>query len=70
MRLGLISGTQDTRKNGEDFAITPFLFGVKSVNDPMRIYGLGLSWGWWAIHLSVIIGLPKGCKRFIWNRKI
>jgi len=60
--ISLIGGCMDTRKNKEDFAITPYLSGIW-VNGG-KILGIGLTWGWWSIHIGIAFNLPKEIKRF------
>jgi hypothetical protein len=57
--MRLIRGLQDTRTNGEDFALTPYLGLVKAVKRPMRLYGLSLTWGYYTIYLGLGFSLPK-----------
>lgn len=38
-----ISGIKDTRNNNEDFAITPYLFGI-SVKGESKVIGFGICW--------------------------
>ena len=45
--------TQDTRTNKEDFAITPYLCGIKNSDYWKPFFGLGLCWGWWAIAIVI-----------------
>ena len=52
----------DTRTNKEDFALTPFLFGICTQN--AKILGLGVCWGWWSFHIGIAFNLPKQIKRF------
>jgi len=66
MRIAIVGGTQDTRTNNEDFALTPFLFSVVATKQVFKIYGLGICWGWWAIHLGIMFYAPKELSRFIW----
>lgn len=70
MRIAIIGGTQDTRENNEDFALTPFLFSVVATKQEFKIYGIGISWGWWAIHFGVMFYAPKILGRFIWANSI
>lgn len=48
---------QDTRWNNEDFALTPFLFLVKC--NEVRVYGVGICWGWFALSLCIVFNSPK-----------
>ena len=66
MGISIIGGSQDTRNNNEDFAITPFLLAVVSTKEVFKIYGIGLCWGWWAIHIGVLLYAPKGTPKFLW----
>ena len=66
MKIALISGYQDTRDNGEDFALTPYLFSVVSTKNFFKIYGIGISWGWWCIHIGFMFNAPKMLGWFIW----
>lgn len=62
--MNIIGGYQDTRTNQEDFALTPFLFGVLIVSDLIKVYGIGVCWGWHSIYIGVGFGIPKDCPKF------
>jgi len=62
--MRIIGGYQDTRKNNEDFAITPFLFRVWVKDADYKIAGIGICWGWMSIHFSLGFNLPKGYPTF------
>lgn len=55
-----IGGFQDTRTNGEDFAITPYLFGVWVQEEIIKVYGMGLCWGFYSIYIGIGFNIPKG----------
>lgn len=61
--MKLIGGFQDTRTNKEDFALTPFLFGVW-YRGVFTICGIGLCWGWYSAYLGIGFNIPKGIPRF------
>jgi len=44
--MRLIGGYQNTKTNNEDFAITPYLFGVKVFEKKIKVIGFGLCWGY------------------------
>lgn len=58
--MRILSGFTDTRTNKEDFAITPYLFGVWFTGDILKVYGFGLCWGYYALFISIGFNLPKG----------
>jgi hypothetical protein len=62
--MRIIGGYQDTRKNNEDFAITPFLFRVWVKDAEYKIAGIGICWGWMSFHISLGFNLPKGYPTF------
>ena len=70
MRIAIVGGYQDTRDNGEDFALTPFLFSVVSRKSFFKIYGIGICWGWWCIHVGLMFRAPKELRSFIWLNSI
>lgn len=45
---------QDTRLNGEDLALTPFLFLVNSKGQKFKLIGLGLCWFHYAFAISFL----------------
>jgi len=49
--MKIIIRTQDTRENGEDFALTPYLFSVYVKN---TAFGIGLCWGHKAIAIVCV----------------
>jgi hypothetical protein len=58
--MKLLTGFQDTRSDGEDFAITPYIFGVYMRGRKIRVYGLGLCWGFYSIYIGLGFNIPKG----------
>lgn len=54
------------RDDSEDkpFAITPYLIGVFFKRCEMTIFGLGISWGYYSIILSLGLNVPKHLKSF------
>ena len=57
--MKLLIRFQDTRNNNEDFALTPFLFGVYCKEEVIKVYGLGICWGWWAAAITIGFNVPK-----------
>lgn len=47
-------------KGKEDFALTPFLFGVWFKVESVKSIGIGICWGWYAFSISLCNGVPKG----------
>lgn len=66
----IVGGTQDTRSNGEDFALTPYLFSVVSTKQLFKIYGIGICWGWWCIHFGIMLNTPKALGKFVWLNNV
>lgn len=62
--MDLVLGFQDTRINGEDFAITPFLFSIY-VNKTIKVFGIGLCWGRYAGYIGIVFNLPKESKKIL-----
>jgi hypothetical protein len=62
--MDFVLGFQDTRTNGEDFAITPYLFSVY-VNKTIKVFGIGLCWGWYSIYIGIGFNLPKKSKKIL-----
>ena len=61
--MRILGGFQDTRTNKEDFAITPCLFGIW-ITGGIRVYGLGICWGFFAVYLGIGFGIPKSYPSF------
>lgn len=59
-----IGGFQDTRTNKEDFALTPYLFGVWVTGEVIKVRGLGICWGYYSIFLGFGWNLPKNYPSF------
>lgn len=57
--LRFISGFQDTRNNNEDFALTPYLFGVWVTGEIIKVRGLGICWGYYSVYLGLGWNIPK-----------
>ncbi len=62
-RIRLIGGFQDTRTNKEDFALTPYLFSV-ILHSLIKVYGLGICWGWYSVYIGVGVNIPKDFPSF------
>ncbi len=62
--MRLIGGYQNTKTNKEDFAITPYLFGVWLNGDKLKVYGFGICWGWFSVYIGLGFGIPKGYPTF------
>ena len=62
--MRIIGGYQDTRTNKEDFAITPFIFGVWLNGGITKVVGLGLCWGWFSCYLGIGFNIPKNYPTF------
>lgn len=54
-----IGGFQDTRTNKEDFALTPYFFGVWLTGNVIKVRGLGICWGYYAVYLGLGWNIPK-----------
>ena len=75
--IRLMGGFQDTRNNNEDLAITPYIFGVKMVksyricneNVHIKILGLGICWGYYAVYLALGFNIPSTYQLFNIHRK-
>jgi len=63
--MNIVGGYMDTRINGEDFAITPYLFSVIMNVEVIKVYGLGICWGFWCLHIGLGFGVPRGFPKFI-----
>lgn len=59
----IIGGYAKTNISEEDFALTPYLALVIS-NKEIKLFGISLNWGLWAIYITVGINIPKGFPRF------
>ncbi len=59
-----IGGFQDTRTNKEDFAITPYLFGVWVTGEIIKVRGLGICWGYYSVYLGLGWNIPKNYPTF------
>jgi hypothetical protein len=68
-KIRLMSGFQDTRSNQEDFAITPYLFGVYVKIDKPSVYGFGICWGFYSIYFGLGFNIPKGFPLFMIHKK-
>jgi len=59
MKIRLISGYMNTRLNNEDFALSPYIFIVYHKGGKLKVFGIGLCWGFHSIHISLGVNLPK-----------
>lgn len=60
-----IGGFQDTRTNEEDFAFTPYLFGVCVTGAIIKVRGLGICWGYYSVYLALGWKIPKNYPSFM-----
>lgn len=63
-KFRIIGGCQDTRINGEDFALTPYL-SLVWVSREYKVFGIGLCWGYYAAYIGIGINIPSSMKSFI-----
>ena len=61
--MRIIGGYENTFANGEDFALTPYLFLV--ISKKVNVYGLGICWGHYAIFIGLGINVPMYIPSFI-----
>jgi len=59
-----IGGFQDTRTNNEDFALTPYLFGVWVTGEKIKVCGLGICWGYYSVYLGLGRNIPSSYPTF------
>lgn len=59
MSISLVGGYQDTRGNDEDFALTPFLPLVYYNGKHIKVFGIGLCWGFYSVYIGIGINIPK-----------
>lgn len=52
-KLRLVGGIQDTRRNDEDFVLTPYLFTVVVNIEKAKVRGIGIGWGHYAAYIGV-----------------
>ena len=60
MKVNFLSGYQNTKKNGEDFALTPYLFLVNGQNYESKCLGIGICWGYYGFFIAFATNIPKG----------
>ena len=59
-----IGGFKDTRNNGEDFALTPYLTLISVNSNGVKAIGLGLCWGYYSIYIAFGVNIPKNYPSF------
>lgn len=59
-----IGGFQDTRTNKEDFALTPYLFGVWVTDKIIKVRGIGICWGYYSVYLGLGWNIPNNYPSF------
>ena len=62
--MKIVAGYQNTKKNNEDFALTPYLFLVIANCKIIQVYGIGICWAYFSIYIALAFNLPKGYKKF------
>jgi len=60
----IVAGFQDTRSNNEDFALTPYLFSVWMPGKVIKIYGIGICWGYYSIYIALGQNIPPNISGF------
>lgn len=58
--MRIIGGFQNTKTNSEDFALTPYLFLVKMNGKIIKVFGIGICWGFYSIYFGLGFNIPKG----------
>lgn len=61
----IIGCYQDTRNNKEDFALTPYLFSVYFKGGIIKIFGVGICWGYYSFSINIGKNMPKSAKMFL-----
>jgi len=67
--MKIVYGYQNTKENGEDIALTPYIFGVFVNGKVLRVYGLGLCFIHWSFYIALGFGVPKNWKQLLKNSK-
>ena len=62
--MKMIRRYMNTKSNNEDFAITPYLFGVKVIGKKIKVIGLGICWGYASFFLGFGFGVSKNYQSF------
>lgn len=62
--MRLLSGYQNTKKNKEDFALTPYLCLIAVNGKVIKVYGIGVCWGYHSFYVGIGFGIPKNYKSF------
>jgi hypothetical protein len=60
----IIGGFLDTRINNEDFALTPYLVSIIAKGEIIRVYGIGICWGYYSFYLGLGFNLPSNYPAF------
>jgi hypothetical protein len=63
-KLCLVSGFHNTKKVGEDFAITPYLFSVIVNGDIIKVFGIGICWGYYSFYIGIGYNIPEKYRGF------
>ena len=64
VKWSVVGEFKDTRINNEDFALTPFLFGVWINGGIIKVIGIGICWGYYCGYLGLGMNIPNGFPRF------
>jgi len=62
--MRIIGGYQDTRTNREDFALTPYLFGIWLNGMKIKVYGIGICWGHHSVYIWLGFNIPSNYPSF------
>lgn len=57
--MRIIGGYQNTKANGEDLAITPYLFGVCVNGKIIKVFGIGFCWIFHSFYIGIGFNIPK-----------
>lgn len=63
--MRILFGTQDTRSNEEDFALTPYSFSVVAKGHLFSVYGIGICWGFFSFYMGFSFNVPKSYPTFM-----
>jgi len=56
--MRLIGGYQNTKTNGKDIALTPYLFGVNMNMKVIKAYGVGICWLYHSVYIAIGSNIP------------
>lgn len=64
-KLSFQCGYQNTKTQGEDMYLTPYLFLVNATDtEIVKVIGIGIGFIWWSFYIGIGYNVPKDMRGY------